>query len=439
MRPNFWTLCAGTIVASLFLFEAHRSPAVHVVPVPVVPAPAEDESSLEKGVHALPKRPRRGVVVAPAVRTEPAQAPGPSSEPNQPAVSVVPCNSLSCATRHESLEPSWADLRFQPNMDWAGGGVRGDCVAGELEYILPKYCDPVPRDGTAALRRGEKPFPSEQRLAEIDVHTAGLPKALMADLVRTVGNRTILFMGDSVMEQYYNALQCFLRKERLEAPVSPAFSRWIDEVAPLWRMGKRKKPPKLPQAAHGGMRMMYSRVTTMMVDEVEAAVATADIIVLNWGLHYHNMTQYSLDLHTAFEQLNRHASVRGNTVLFMETGAQHFRQNDARGFGRLRASTGSWEMRDPSTDKHCACSPIEDFMISRQNGVLHEVLATGLYPSVQVLPFYELTRPRWRWHFGNCTHRPSGWNKDTCCDCSHYCYSPAMWRAHIEQVRRRLS
>ena len=59
----------------------------------------------------------------------------------------------------------------------------------------------MPRDGTAALRRGEKPFPSEQRLAELDVHTAGLPKALMADLVRTVGNRTILFMGDSVMEQ----------------------------------------------------------------------------------------------------------------------------------------------------------------------------------------------------------------------------------------------
>ena len=55
--------------------------------------------------------------------------------------------------------------------------MRGDCVAGELEYILPKYCDPVPRDGAAALRRGEKPFPSEKRLAEIDVrrlraHTA---------------------------------------------------------------------------------------------------------------------------------------------------------------------------------------------------------------------------------------------------------------------------
>ena len=188
MRPNFWTLCAGTIVASLFLFEARRSPAVHVVPVPVVPAPAEDESPLEKGVHALPKRPRRGSVVAPAVRTEPAQAPaasaaGPSSEPSQPAVSVVPCNSLSCAKRHESLEPSWADLRFQPNIDWAGGGVRGDCVAGELEYIMPKYCDPTPRAG---------PFPSLERLASVDVHSAGLAQGGMAELVRLMGNRSLL-------------------------------------------------------------------------------------------------------------------------------------------------------------------------------------------------------------------------------------------------------
>ena len=186
------------------------------------------------------------------------------------------------------------------------------------------------------------------------------------------------------------------------------------------------------------MRMLFARAINYQQEDLAAALQTANVIVLNWGLHYHNMTQYHLDLHTAFEQLNRHASVRGNTVLFMETGAQHFRQDDRRGFGQLRTSAGSYEMRDPSTDKHCACSPIEDFGVSRQNGVLHSVLATGLYPSVQVLPFYELTRPRWRWHFGNCTHRPSGWNKDTCCDCSHFCFSPAMWRAHLAQVMSRL-
>ena len=64
-----------------------------------------------------------------------------------------------------------------------------------------------------------------------------------------------------------------------------------------------------------------------------------------------------------------------------------------------------------ATDAQCACAPIEDFTVSGKNTALQEVLGTGKYPHVKVLPFYELTRPRWRWHFGNCTHRPNGWKK----------------------------
>ena len=43
--------------------------------------------------------------------------------------------------------------------------------------------------------------------------------------------------------------------------------------------------------------------------------------------------------------------------------------------------------------------------MSSKNVALREVLRTGLYSHVHVLPFYELTRPRWRWHFGNCSAR----------------------------------
>ena len=73
------------------------------------------------------------------------------------------------------------------------------------------------------------------------------------------------------------------------------------------------------------MRMMYSRVTTMMLDEVEAAVATADIIVLNWGLHYQKMAQYADDMRTAFAMLERHAQRPRKAAIFQETGAQHFK------------------------------------------------------------------------------------------------------------------
>ena len=98
--------------------------------------------------------------------------------------------------------------------------------------------------------------------------------------------------------------------------------------------------------------------------------------------------------------------------------------------------------RGRARDHHLAsCAPVEDFNVNRQNGVLRKLLGDGRrWPRVRRLPFYELTRPRWRWHFGNCTHRPNGWNWDTCCDCTHFCYSPGFWAAHlhdlIETLRR---
>eukprot|EP00967_Tisochrysis_lutea_P159137 scaffold328618_cov59-Tisochrysis_lutea.AAC.2 len=99
------------------------------------------------------------------------------------------------------------------------------------------------------------------------------------------------------MEQFYNVLQCLLRKERLLARHSDDFEAFIQVLRshwraqagngrtavaclghdppaptqankPLWTMGKRKKPPKLPQQTHSGMRMLYARVTTMQPDEV---------------------------------------------------------------------------------------------------------------------------------------------------------------------------
>ena len=92
---------------------------------------------------------------------------------------------------------------------------------------------------------------------------------------------------------------------------------------------------------------------------------------------------------------------------------------------------------------HVSCRPsqaTEDFNVNSRNRVLYEVLSSGRFGHVSLLPFYNLTRPRWRWHFGNCTHRPNGWNFYTCCDCTHFCYSPTMWGAHLHnllQVLRR--
>jgi len=333
------------------------------------------------------------------------------------------CTSLKCATRHQALEPSWANLTFQPTIDWKAGGVRGDCVAGELEYIMPKYCSPEP------LKAMPGTWPSEERLKQIDVHASGLPQASMAQVASMLKGRVLLLMGDSVMEQFYNTLQCWLRKEGLELPYDPEFNRFVQATKPLWLMGKRKKPPKLPQKARGDMRMMYARVTTMHADEVKAAIGTADVVLLNWGLHYQKMDEYSRDLNAAFQVLNEYAAKPGKAVLFQETGAQHFKASDPRGY-----NTGEWEYRDKSADQQCSCQPTEDFNVNARNRALMEVLGSGRYPHLRMVPFYNLTRPRWRWHFGNCTQRPNGWNYYTCCDCTHFCYSPSMWGAHLHNL-----
>jgi hypothetical protein len=145
------------------------------------------------------------------------------------------------------------------------------------------------------------------------------------------------------------------------------------------------------------------------------------------------MPDYKEQLHAAFKVLDDYASRPGKAVLFQETGAQHFKASDPRAF-----DTGEYEHRDRSTDTNCACKAIEDFNVNVRNQVLREVLDTRLYPNIQLLPFYQLTRPRWRWHFGNCTQRPNGWNYYTCCDCTHFCYSPGMWHAHLHAFKETL-
>ena len=81
------------------------------------------------------------------------------------------------------------------------------------------------------------------------------------------------------------------------------------------------------------------------------------------------MAQYADDMRTAFAKLERHAQRPRKAAIFQETGAQHFKASDRRGYG-----TGEWEHRDKSADTHCTCSAIEDFNVNVRNAVLWGVL-----------------------------------------------------------------
>jgi hypothetical protein len=54
----------------------------------------------------------------------------------------------------------------------------------------------------------------------------------MAELASLLIGKTLLVMGDSVMEQFYNVLQCWMRKEEILAPHSAQFEAFIQVGIP---------------------------------------------------------------------------------------------------------------------------------------------------------------------------------------------------------------
>ena len=220
--------------------------------------------------------------------------------------------------------------------------MRGDCVVGEIEYLMDKYCSPNTQSSSIG-------WPSEERLEQIDVHSRRLEQDGIGAIAELLPNKTLMLMGYSVMEQFYSALQCLLRREGLELPVGEVRSKMSQDLRvdsgppppltraplvapqdfyqllkrqqPLWMAGKRKMPPKLPQVLKSGtagapMRLLFERAVRMEREDVSAALLTADVLVVNWGLHYGDMDMYRRDLHAAFAMFESFAAADGKAVFF---------------------------------------------------------------------------------------------------------------------------
>ena len=168
--------------------------------------------------------------------------------------------------------------------------------------------------------------------------------------------------------------------------------------------------------------------------DLAAVLSLADVVVVNYALHYHGppgqperrFDEYAQEMHAMFVQLEAFARLPGKAAVFRETGAQHF------------AGTGSYagdEQAHPQIAKGCHCAPMSDEVrrhneVTRFNDVVHE-LARG-HPHVRVLPFYDITAPRHDMHegaycaFDQMRDEPNA--QYVCCDCTHFCHTPQLWR-----------
>ena len=151
------SVVGALLLALLLLFLVRRlaSPARTVVLLRTEPQamPLSDPSDPPPTVRARP---------LPSLPLQSALTPSPPPPP--------PCTKLECTTKLKTLEPDWVQLSSQPRIDWQGGGVRGDCLVGEYDYMMKSpYCTPP---GTPTPT--SKKWPSPERLEAADVHSKHL-------------------------------------------------------------------------------------------------------------------------------------------------------------------------------------------------------------------------------------------------------------------------
>ena len=258
-------------------------------------------------------------------------------------------------------------------------------------------------------------------------------------------NKTVVFDGDSIMEEQWAATRCILAALGLapvDAPMCPPETNggaradtYVDTCS---------LSPELPAAAtsfytrvrtvpksrwsNGGsprQALFVPRTGTLIVrkgfgeyspTDFAELLALSDIIISGYGLHYseQDMSKYASNMRS-LAHLAEHA---GRARVFLkEVSAQHFQGSGA---------YASWEQAHPKSAEigaACSCTPMNattytNNHVARQNALLKTL-------PVKLLPFYDATAKRHDLNVGaRCT---PGW-AICACDCSHSCASADFWR-----------
>lgn len=343
---------------------------------------------------------------------------------------------------------------------YSGTAPADPCVVGnELQSVL---CDGQRRCITHAWLTHDAPDSAcsdplsidwpEHPLDDERASPADAP-ALLELLRGAWRNRTVVFDGDSVMEEQWAMTRCMLRAlglMPLDAPMCPPeraglrADNYVDrceappvgtpDAATAFYARVRAVPSERWNGRSPRNAMYVPSTGTLIVrkgfgefDAVEFAelLAVSDIIISGYGLHYPQTTHedaYERDMRV----LVRQATVGRARVYIKEVSAQHFR-----GSGAFE----SWDQAHPKRSEiasSCSCEPMNATVLNnnyivRQNAVLRRLASEN---GIQILPFYDASAARYDLKVGaRCT---VGW-AICACDCTHSCITASFWRGIYAQ------
>jgi len=305
--------------------------------------------------------------------------------------------------------------------------------------------------------------------------------ATMADIARgPLANKTLLFVGDSIMGQTFDAARCDVVRRGLrlhevrdgttpealaalgvdaataervfayQAAIKHGFGKGYPCTGEARTAGGAADactwfpdPPLAPWVVpETGTLLAFKGWHKFKQVDAQGWLAMTDAVVVNYALHYHNMSEYTQDMEALMHLLGVHGARRGKAAVFRETTAQHF------------VGTGSFksiEQAHLQLGSRCTCGPLSNETavandVVRLNGIV--AAAAAKHKAVRILHMYDLTLPRHDLHeesfcdfVAEASRRR---NKEPprqhgCCDCTHLCYTPQLWGAVWDRLAQELN
>lgn len=260
------------------------------------------------------------------------------------------------------------------------------------------------------------------------------------ELASALRGKRVFFNGDSIVEQLVRAWSCDLRGSTGDRDMSATSAEEVKERE-AFMLAVRSRGGSDPTYIGGqaldqittdtglgdggggggsGSVTVYRMADRIIKDWIERAAAfetlpELDVVILHFGLHYHDEATMKAEYETLMPKLNEFAAQPGKAALILEIGSQHF----------AGSPTGAYEDRNPLT-KSCYCAPHAEENAGGagkmdRNKIIASFLET--YRNVKLIPFRELTKPRFAMHMKNRRLGRQG------CDCTHWCHSTPFWRA----------
>ncbi|KAK3243201.1 hypothetical protein CYMTET_47157 [Cymbomonas tetramitiformis] len=251
--------------------------------------------------------------------------------------------------------------------------------------------------------------------------------------------KIVAVIGDSVMQQWMDAIDCESNRNGLKGHVPP----WMQKI--LQGSGSTKpvtlKNPNTNDRSLD-LHLFYRGDRLFKPEEMASILNYTDILVFNFGLHYHDMIVYNEEMTKLAKQLDDWIAEEpaNRYVFFRETSAQHFQG---------MTGSGDYDSRDQFRNKSTACGCVEiqtpdaqsawwQDPESHKDGNVRNKAAHSIFggrPNTGIFKFFDATFPRYNMHHETLLRT----EKMQICDCTHMCYSPSFWTMVHQQFYEAVS